>query len=482
MNTQTKMGFPEPKLSPVERLRRRLSFRNDLKFYNRKCDQTGQPMISMYAPDNGFIVYEQEVWWGDTWDATNYARDYDFNRPFFEQIDELNRAVPHPNLVTTNTENAKYTNYNTSNKNCYMCAAGNYLEDSYYCYNAQNSKDCCDCYFVWDCENCYECVHCTNCYSCQFALHSQNCSNSKFIEECRNCKDCFLCFGLEHKQYCILNNQYTKEEYELEMKKYENIEETYKLWREESAKHKKKENHNVNTENCTGEYIINSKNCSNCYIMSKGCEDCKYVFNGFPRLKDSSDTCYSGEDTELLYECIASGANGGNLAFCNLCFNSPYSLAYCHYVINSKNCFGSVGLRNKEYCILNKQYSKEEYLEILPRIITHMKSTGEWGEFFDQKYSPFGYNETVASDILPLSKEEALAKGYKWRDQEDASTQEARELPEGVITCSESGKPFRIVEQEKRFYKRNNLPEPTKCFDVRHKVRLGLRQPMPKWE
>lgn len=481
MSTRTKMGMPEPKLSPIERLRRRLSYRNDIKLYTRKCDFSGEQMISMYAPNNGFTVYENEIWWSDKWNAANYEREYGFSRPFFEQIDELNRLVPHLNLATTNIENAKYTNYNTSNKNCYMCAAGNYLEDSYYCYNAQNSKDCCDCYFVWDCENCYQCVHCTNCYSCQFALHSQNCSNSKFIEECRSCKDCFLCFGLEHKQYCILNEQYTKEEYEQEIKKYEDLHETYKLWREESKKYPKKETHNVNCENSTGEYLINSKDCHECYIVSKGCQDCTHVYNAFPRLKDAEDCCYSGEDTELLYECIASGAGGGNLAFCNLCFNNPYSLAYCHYVVNSKNCFGCVGIRNKEYCILNKQYTKEEYQELLPRIITHMKSTGEWGEFFHQKYSPFGYNETTANDVLPLTKEQALEKGYKWRDEEDALTKEARIVPEGVKVCEVSAKPFRLIEQELKFYKRNNLPEPSKCFDQRHKERMGLRKPLPDW-
>ena len=43
-----------------------------------------------------------------------------------------------------------------------------------------------------------------------------------------------------------------------------------------------------------------------------------------------------------------------------------------------KYCFGCVGLRNKSYCILNKQYTKEEYETLVPRIIAHMRETGEW--------------------------------------------------------------------------------------------------------
>jgi len=37
-----------------------------------------------------------------------------------------------------------------------------------------------------------------------------------------------------------------------------------------------------------------------------------------------------------------------------------------------------------------------------------MMKTGEWGEFFPASLSPFGYNETVAQEYFPLSREEVL--------------------------------------------------------------------------
>jgi hypothetical protein len=55
----------------------------------------------------------------------------------------------------------------------------------------------------------------------------------------------------------------------------------------------------------------------------------------------------------------------------------------------SSNLFGCIGLRGKEYCILNKQYTKEEYETLVPKIIEKMKADGEWGEFFHQRISPF---------------------------------------------------------------------------------------------
>ena len=68
------------------------------------------------------------------------------------------------------------------------------------------------------------------------------------------------------------------------------------------------------------------------------------------------------------------------------------------------NCFACCGLSGQQYCIFNKQYTKEEYENIVAKIITHMQTTGERGEFFHPSLSPFGYNETVAQEYYPLQK------------------------------------------------------------------------------
>ena len=83
------------------------------------------------------------------------------------------------------------------------------------------------------------------------------------------------------------------------------------------------------------------------------------------------------------------------------------------YSISCKSCkniFFCNGLLNKEYCILNKQYTKEEYEELVSQIIERMIQRGEWGEFIPPSLSPFGYNESVAMDRFPLTEEEAVKK------------------------------------------------------------------------
>ena len=82
--------------------------------------------------------------------------------------------------------------------------------------------------------------------------------------------------------------------------------------------------------------------------------------------------------------------------------------------------FGCVGLRSTNYCILNKQYSKEEYKTMIPKVIAHMNEmpytdskgkTYTYGEFFPAELSPFAYNESLAQEYYPLDKATAEEQG-----------------------------------------------------------------------
>src|SRR3989339_2172251 len=519
--------IPAPSLCPDCRLQRRMSWRNDRNFYKRKCDFSGKEMISMYKPGN-LKVYDHEIWWGDKWDTSEYAQEYDFNKSFFEQLSELIYNVPHPNVIQLGNENSLYTNFTAWNKNCYICSAGNKLEDSAYCYNVQESKDCFDCLNLLYCELCYQTIHCENCYKLYFSPHSKNCQESYFLEDCIGCSHCLLCSNLQHKEYCILNKQYTKEEYlkkiqEYKLNTYDGIINAFNIWQKERIKYPKKANHNIFAENCTGEYISHSKNCENCYLIHKNNEDCKHIFAGFPNLKDSYDCIYTGEEAELIYEGMCSGDGTLKCAFVQVVVTGSADIYYGDYLINCQNCFGCSGLKHKQYCILNKQYAKEEYEKLVPKIIEAMKSPKspltrglghpldkgglgdcEWGEFFPSSISPFGYNETVAQEYFPLTKEEALLKGFKWSDYElefphvektipaNLLPEIISEIPDDILNwailpvqtlqCDVSTKPFKIIKPELDFYRKMNLPIPRKHPDQRHKDRMALRNPRKLWK
>lgn len=489
-----KIGVPAPTLCYDERLRRRLSWRNDRNLFYRTCSITDKKIITMHPPESPMNVVDKDYWWSDKWEPSDFGQEYDFNRPFFEQFNELNKRVPTPNIAVASSENSDYTNYNFANKNCYMCFTGNFLQDSMYCYNAQESNNCYDCLFLHNCELCYECVQCQDCYNTKYAKHSKNCNDCSFVEDCISCTNCFMCCNLRNKDYWAFNKKVSKEEYERIVASYEldshtGLEKAKKEWEEYRLKYPKRANHNIQTENCTGEYIVQAQNCQECYLMDKGAQDCKYIFNGFPNFKDALDCTFSGDKAELQYETNATGENSSRMFFINLGFVSCHDMYYSSFAQNSKNCFGCASIRQKEYCILNKQYTKEQYQDLFPRIIQHMKSTGEWGEFFPAEISPYAYNISSAQDFLPLNKEEILSRKLNWREPDQKEYRESNyQIPDKIqdsdpsicqeiLACVNTGKNYKILAKELEAYKKLNIPIPRICFDERHKNRMKKLNP-----
>jgi hypothetical protein len=143
---------------------------------------------------------------------------------------------------------------------------------------------------------------------------------------------------------------------------------------------------------------------------------------------------------------------------------------------------------------LNKQYSKEEYDSLVPKIIEHMKKTGEWGEFFPIRLSPFEYNKSVAMEYYPLQKEEVLSKGWKWKDHDQQEykkqtydvANDIKDIPDSItkeiLACSDCRKNYRIIAQELTFYRRMGVAIPSKCPDCRHKARMALRNDCKLWK
>ena len=84
-----KFPVPPPTLCPECRFQLRLMMRNDRHLYHRKSSLSGRQIISIYAPEKTFPVYDQSEWWSDSWDGRSYGRDMDFQKPFWEQLQEL---------------------------------------------------------------------------------------------------------------------------------------------------------------------------------------------------------------------------------------------------------------------------------------------------------------------------------------------------------------------------------------------------------
>lgn len=289
---------------------------------------------------------------------------------FLDKYDLLKKSIPAPAvLIGLETENCEYVDYTYQSKNCYFCFDSFNLQNSIYCILCWG-KNLVDCRLVVESELCYECIDTNRCYSSSYLLECNGCRDCHFCSLCISCSDCFGCVGLTHKQYCIFNKQYSKEEYYkkvAELKK-ENPEKLLERMLELKKKIPHPASQQSNTENCPyGDHIYDSKNsywCFNGYWM----EDSGFVFEA-GILKKCWDIYTSGGDkgtAELCYELTECDYNY-NCAYlysAENCTNCNYS----SYLRNCSDCFGCVGLTKKKYCILNNQLTKEKYEETLVNI------------------------------------------------------------------------------------------------------------------
>jgi hypothetical protein len=92
---------------------------------------------------------------------------------------------------------------------------------------------------------------------------------------------------------------------------------------------------------------------------------------------------------------------------------------YCYYIENCSYCIGCIWIKNKSFCILNKQYSKEERFELANKIFQQMDSDWILWDYFPWYLNPFYFNDTAAYLIDDsFTKEEVEKEWYLWRDEE----------------------------------------------------------------
>ncbi len=500
-----RIQVPPPTFCPECRLERRLAWFNTFNLFKRRCDLCKKNVISVYAPDAPYVVYCPECWWGDGWDQYAEGREYDPSRPFLEQFDDLMHKVPLLGLSVDiqTSKDSPYTSNAANLKNCYLLYQANYVEDSAYGFYVEHDKS------VWDCTLClnsewlYDSMHAWRCNRGiglrNYAVELLNCA---FMKDASNCQDCRMCASVKNKKYCIKNKQYSKEEYQKEIAKYDlgsyegyqrALHEAEAFW---ATQIPKAEFGDRNVD-CWGAHIYDSKNVKDSFQVNDG-ENCRYVSMVSDGIADSYDITYWGENLSLSYDASVVGNQSSNIRFSQEVMKGE-DLEYCKTLTSSSHCFGCAGMKKAEYCILNKKYPKEEYKKLAERIKKDMDANVyrdkkgreyRYGEFFPVELSPNAYNESDANCFVPLSREKAAERGYEWRNlpkSEFQTTIPAADLPDHirdakdgilneVIGCSKCGRGFKLIPAELSFLRHMDLPLPRECpfCRVNEKFKLWL--------
>jgi len=503
-----KIKVPAPTFCPECRVIRRTIFLNAVNLFKKTEAKDGQKVFSTYPEEANFKIYEHDFWLSDKWDPMDYGQEPDFKKSFLEQLKELNYSVPWPSRSVRGLVNSDYCNQCSYLKNSYLCFNTNNLENCQYCVASNYAKDSVDCYAAPNSELCYDIYHSVNNFQCFYCANLENCRNLRFCEECINCNDCFGCFNLRSKSYHIFNKPYYKEEYFKELEKintgsYNEIQKIIEKFNDFKLKLPRKYIHGLHNKNVTGEYAYNSKDSFNCFEV-EGCENVRYSQDFAKSVSDSYDYTNWGENSELIYESCGCGDNCQNIKFCFDCWPAMQDSEYCLNCHACSSCFGCVGLTKKQYCILNKQYTKDEYEALVLKIKKYMVSMPyvdsrgiayAYGEFFPIDFSPLAYNETRAIEYFPRSKEEVISGGYSWRDKSPGEykiTVAAFDLPDDienvtdevlneVVGCDSCGNAFKMIKAELDFYHRFFIPLPRMCHSCRYMERRKKMNPLKLW-
>ncbi len=415
------------------------------------------------------------------------------------QFKALQDRTPRQYFVNVNSENSEYCNQVEAAKNCYLISGSIYSRDCLYGVRILHCNDCVDCLWADTCELCYECVDCKKCYDVQYAQNCLDVRNANHVVRCQSSSDLLFCVNLRQQKHCILNEQLTPEAYTQRRGEILQSDAVYKEYVAafERLLLSQPVPHVISrlSEHCSGNYMQESSNVHNGFDILKA-HDAAYLFDVMD-IKDSMDVYSFYGPGELCYEVYSAGVGAFHSLFVRDCWPCT-EIYYCDYCFSCEHCFGCIGLRHKKYCILNKQYTQEEYERLVPQIIEKMKADKEWGEYFPIQDSPFPYNESIAQDFFPISQQEVEKRGWIWlrNIEENPKARHlltSAEIPKDIenvsdsildqaVECEVTGRPFKIIKQELDYYRRMNLPLPHLHPNERHRRRMLLRNPRKLWD
>jgi hypothetical protein len=481
-----KVGIELPTLCFFCRVKLHLAFWPFGKFRKGKSDLSGENLITILPEKSRYPIYSLHEWHSDKWNALDYGVEYDPEVPFFTQLQNLQEKVPRPHQSGANNTKCYWCDDVWNSKNCYLSRSMEECEDLLYSYRNIKVRKSIDVSVCFNSERIFDSIECHNSYKLFYSMHSKDCIDSYFLYDCRNCQNCFMSWNLRNKSYCIENVQYTKEEYEEKIKSfnlgsYESIQTFKKRFKDLIQKNVvHRENFNLKVYNSKGDYLLDGKNCDNCFMINN-VEDCVNCVRGLYNKSNIDSTgCWY---TELMGNCSCCGY-GYAEKYC--AFSSSRYSEYLDLCIECEYCFGSVGLKKKKYCILNKQYTKDEYETLKEKIIKDMKAMGEYGKFLPYSMSPGPFNFSTSFLYFPNTKKEDIIKlGGYWEDIDESHLEgmsttdlpdHIKDVPDTIVNqaliCPETGWRFNISVNELSFYKENNIPLPRLHFDVRIRNQL----------
>ena len=472
-------------------------FCSDGNFFWRRCSATGKRIYSAFPEQCRFPVVALDYWQSTDWDPLSFGLAFSFKRSFFEQLQDLWNKVPRPAHVAEDAVASSVYHHAWGIRHSYMVAGVQDARAVLYGIGVLESEQCIDCTQISACHTCYECVHCYSCKSLRFAECCLNCEQCSFISHCEDCRNCLFCTGLQGKEHYVFNQPLSPEGYRRTLQEWsfsarQRLEAAKDVYNEFISDKPIPHIFSDAPHGNSGNYLVRCLDAIESFECVD-CRDCRYLSGA----SDALDGCGAIGPLSHGAQFVSVSRNASNIRNCVDCWNDVQNLDYCSFCENCANLFGCVGLRGKEYCILNRQLDNPTYAAERERIIDHLKRRGVWGKFFPVVFSGFAYNRSAAHIHMPLGRIPAQMMGFEWEEVDDfvrpsALLSGGESAPEecfsevpgqieeltdsavrnSVYLCEISGRPFRFTREEVDFYRQIGVAPPVRGPDRRLAERI----------
>ena len=436
------------------------------------------------------------IWWIVTysefeesrWSLQKVWRGYDFTKTFQQNFWELIWDVELANLVQfENNENSEYWDIILGSKNIYLSIVIVESENVMYSNTVLQSKNVYRSFLVehWS-ENVYNSKCISESQSIFYSKYIKWAYNLWFCSDCIWSKDCLFCEWLDNAQYCIKNKQFSQEEYEKEKDKILLDYSQYDVWYESL----RKTGRNIACHNVTGNYNISCEDVENGFLC-RSLKDSRNAINSWTwegKFERAYDVISAWELINSDFYWVMWAGMWSSHLYCSSELIRSNNIYYSYFLQSCDHMFGCVWMSNASYCILNKQYEKDEWYALISKIFSQMEQEWVLGKMIPPYNNPFYFNDTFAWLVWDYKKEDILKKWYLWREEhiktwipEWNKIIQSRNL--GITNYSEDilniiiestwWDFYRIMPMELNFFKKYNLPLPTMHWKDTMKLQMS---------
>ena len=392
INVYQKHDAPPLDYSPLVRMQMLTTQWPGGQWWYNKHAETGAPIITAVHPATGIRVLPDKEWFEKDFGEINL--DVDFEKPFLDQLLELRRKVPSSAGRNFKEVENSIALVSLGDVNSYFVVLSR-SKNSFFSVSALDTESSAEVYNSSSITNSYQIVHSDRVYNSQYVRESRDCINSAFLFDCRNVENCFGATNKRNKSYLWFNEQLTKEEWEKRRAEVDlGSRAEAKKWLDKFDDLVKTavwpENFNEHNENSTGEYLTKATNCDSVYYADGGARDEFHTSWSLGNCERNAYASSMSNSQDNYFSCDVVECNKTRYSYMLMrCQNVEYSTE-CY---DCEDCFGCVGLRRKKFCILNKQYTEEDYWNKLDELKCAMLVRGEYGEFLPAKMSPAYFPE-----------------------------------------------------------------------------------------